>query len=278
MILVRDTTPSATHTPRKRFGQNFLHDARVIQRIVSAIAPKENEPVLEIGPGQGALTQALLVYQPQLTAVELDRDLVTLLQEKFATEKNFALHAGDALKFELTQLSPAPHSLRVVGNLPYNISTPLLFHLLQQRAWIRDMHFMLQKEVVQRLAAEPGGKDYGRLSVMAQYYCHVSHLFDVPPGSFFPPPKVMSAIVRLQPRTPATLAKDEQLLSTLVNTAFQQRRKTLRNTLKTIASEAQILAANIKPDARAETLSVSDFVHLANILHGDIECPASASK
>ena len=278
MILVRDTTPSATHTPRKRFGQNFLHDARVIQRIVSAIAPKENEPVLEIGPGQGALTQALLVYQPQLTAVELDRDLVTLLQEKFAAEINFSLCAGDALKFDLTSLSPAPHSLRVVGNLPYNISTPLLFHLLQQREWIRDMHFMLQKEVVQRLAAEPGGKDYGRLSVMAQYYCHVSHLFDVPPGSFFPPPKVMSAIVRLQPRTPATLAKDEQLLSTLVNTAFQQRRKTLRNTLKTIASEAQILAANIKPDARAETLSVSDFVHLANILHGDIECPASASK
>jgi 16S rRNA (adenine1518-N6/adenine1519-N6)-dimethyltransferase len=278
VILVRDTTPSATHTPRKRFGQNFLHDARVIQRIVSAIAPKENEPVLEIGPGQGALTQALLVYQPQLTAVELDRDLVTLLQEKFAAEKNFSLCAGDALKFDLTSLSPAPHSLRVVGNLPYNISTPLLFHLLQQREWIRDMHFMLQKEVVQRLAAEPGGKDYGRLSVMAQYYCHVSLLFDVPPGSFFPPPKVMSAIVRLQPRTPATLAKDEQLLSTLVNTAFQQRRKTLRNTLKTIASEAQILAANIKPDARAETLSVSDFVHLANILHGDIECPASASK
>ncbi len=277
-MLVRDTTPSATHTPRKRFGQNFLHDTRVIQRIVGAIAPKENEPVLEIGPGQGALTQALLVYQPQLTAVELDRDLVTLLRETFATEKNFSLREGDALKFDLTSLSPAPHSLRVVGNLPYNISTPLLFHLLQQREWILDMHFMLQKEVVQRLAAEPSGKDYGRLSVMAQYYCHISHLFDVPPGSFFPPPKVMSAIVRLQPRTPAILAKDEQLLSTLVNTAFQQRRKTLRNTLKTIASEAQILAANIKPDARAETLSVSDFVHLANILHGDIECPASVSK
>lgn len=266
---MREKTLSSTHTPRKRFGQNFLHDTHIIQRIVSAIAPKENEPVVEIGPGQGALTRVLLSYQPQLTAVELDRDLVVLLRDAFADEKNFSLREGDALKFDLTSLSPTPHSLRVVGNLPYNISTPLLFHLLEQRAWIRDMHFMLQKEVVQRLAAEPGGKDYGRLSVMAQYYCHITHLFDVPPGCFFPPPKVMSAIVRLQPREPAVVANDVTLLATLVSTAFQQRRKTLRNTLKTLASEAQILAANISPDARAETLSVTDFVHLANILHGD---------
>ena len=266
---MRENTISATHKPRKRFGQNFLHDTRIIQRIASAIALTENEPALEIGPGQGALTQVLLSYKPQLTAVELDRDLVALLREKFATEKNFTLREGDALKFDLNSLSPAPHSLRVVGNLPYNISTPLLFHLLEQRAWIRDMHFMLQKEVVQRLAAEPNSKDYGRLSVMAQYYCRVTPLFDVPPGCFFPPPKVMSAIVRLQPRAPEVVANNLPLLATLVNTAFQQRRKTLRNTLKTIAQESHIIAANINPDARAETLSVKDFVHLANILHGE---------
>jgi 16S rRNA (adenine1518-N6/adenine1519-N6)-dimethyltransferase len=257
---------TTTHIPRKRFGQNFLHDMRIIQRIVSSIAPKPDEPILEIGPGQGALTEKLLAYQPQLTAVELDRDLVALLTKNFSAEKNFRLIAGDALAFDLSVLSPALHSVRVVGNLPYNISTPLLFHLLQQRAWIRDMHFMLQKEVVQRLAAEPNSKDYGRLSVMAQYYCRVTPLFDVPPGCFFPPPKVMSAIVRLQPWEPELIAHDTALLSTVVNIAFQQRRKTLRNTLKTLANETQIIAAGINPEARAETLAVADFVRLANLL------------
>ncbi|HSC74943.1 MAG TPA: 16S rRNA (adenine(1518)-N(6)/adenine(1519)-N(6))-dimethyltransferase RsmA [Pseudomonadales bacterium] len=254
------------HKPRKRFGQNFLHDIRIIQRIVSSIAPKENEPVLEIGPGQGALTAVILPYQPQLTAVELDRDLAAMLRLKFADNKHFSLIEGDALQFDLHSLNAAPHSLRVVGNLPYNISTPLLFHLLAQRDCIRDMHFMLQKEVVQRMAAEPGNKDYGRLSIMAQYYCRVTPLFDVPPGCFFPPPKVMSAIVRLQPCTPELTAHNTQTLSQLVNIAFQQRRKTLRNTLKVIATEEQIIAADINPDARAETLSVTDFVRLANQL------------
>jgi 16S rRNA (adenine1518-N6/adenine1519-N6)-dimethyltransferase len=257
------------HKPRKRFGQNFLHDARIIQRIVSSIAPKENEPVLEIGPGQGALTAILLPYKPQLTAVELDRDLAAMLRTKFSDEKHFTLIEGDALAFDLHNLHTAPGSLRVVGNLPYNISTPLLFHLLSQRECIRDMHFMLQKEVVQRLAAEPGSKDYGRLSIMAQYYCRVIPLFDVPPGCFFPPPKVMSAIVRLQPCEPPLVANDTQTLSQLVNIAFQQRRKTLRNTLKSIASESQIIAADINPDARAETLSVTDFVRLSNQLGAD---------
>ncbi len=256
-----------THTPRKRFGQNFLHDTRMIQRIASSIGLTANDTVLEIGPGQGALTEVLLPYQAQLTAVELDRDLVKLLREKFASNTNFQLLEGDALQFDIASLSPAASSVRVVGNLPYNISTPLLFHLLNQRAWIRDMHFMLQKEVVQRLAAEPGGKDYGRLSVMAQYYCRVMPLFDVPPGCFFPPPKVMSAIVRLQPREPEITAHDPQLLATLVNTAFQQRRKTLRNTLKTLANETHMLAVNINPEARAETLSVADFVRLSNVLY-----------
>jgi len=254
------------HKPRKRFGQNFLHDARIIQRIVSSIAPKENEPLLEIGPGQGALTEVLLPHKPTLTAVELDRDLAAMLRIKFANHPHFTLREGDALQLDLSDLHVTPGKLRVVGNLPYNISTPLMFHLLAQREYIRDMHFMLQKEVVQRLAAEPGNKDYGRLSIMAQYYCHVIHLFDVPPGAFFPPPKVMSAIVRLQPRAPELLAHDTDTLSKLVNIAFQQRRKTLRNTLKTIASEQQIIAAGINPDARAETLSVTDFVRLANSL------------
>ena len=257
---------SQPHKPRKRFGQNFLHDMRIIQRIVSSIAPKENEPVLEIGPGQGALTAVLLPHKPQLTAVEIDRDLAAMLRTKFIDDKHFSLIEGDALQFDLRSLQAEPHSLRVVGNLPYNISTPLLFHLLSQREYIRDMHFMLQKEVVQRMAAEPGSKDYGRLSIMAQYYCHVTSLFDVPPGSFFPPPKVMSAIVRLQPREPELVAHNTETLSQLVNIAFQQRRKTLRNTLKVIATETQIIAAGINPDARSETLSVNDFVRLSNQL------------
>lgn len=259
-------TDEKFHKPRKRFGQNFLHDTRIIQRIVSSIAPKENEPVLEIGPGQGALTEVLLPHKPRLTAVELDRDLAAMLRVKFADNSHFTLVEGDALQFDLTSLAVAPHSLRVVGNLPYNISTPLLFHLLAQREHIRDMHFMLQKEVVQRLAAEPGGKDYGRLSIMAQYFCRVTPLFDVPPGCFFPPPKVMSAIVRLQPHEPAIAAQDAVLLSQLVNVAFQQRRKTLRNTLKSMSSEEMLRAAGINPDARAETLAVADFVRLSNIL------------
>jgi 16S rRNA (adenine1518-N6/adenine1519-N6)-dimethyltransferase len=183
-----------------------------------------------------------------------------MLRMKFVDDNHFSLVEGDALHFDLRSLQAAPHSLRVVGNLPYNISTPLLFHLLSQREYIRDMHFMLQKEVVQRMAAEPGSKDYGRLSIMAQYYCQVTSLFDVPPGSFFPPPKVMSAIVRLQPREPDSWQRITQTLSQLVNTAFQQRRKTLRNTLKTLQRKTQIIAANINPDARAETLSVADFV------------------
>ena len=266
------------HRPRKRFGQNFLHDMRIIQRIVSSIAPQENEPVLEIGPGQGALTQVLLPYNPQLTAVELDRDLAAMLRQKFSGNPHFSLVEGDALQFDLHSLQVAPHSLRVVGNLPYNISTPLLFHLLSQREYIRDMHFMLQKEVVQRLAAEPGNKDYGRLSIMAQYNCRVTPLFDVPPGCFFPPPKVMSAIVRLQPCEPTVVAHNPQTLSHLVNVAFQQRRKTLRNTLKTIATEEQIVAANINPDTRAETLSVDDFVRLANQLGNNPDNGKSADQ
>lgn len=263
--------PLLGHKPRKRFGQNFLQDINIIDKIVAAIAPKAGEPVLEIGPGQGALTERLLPSGCALTAVELDRDLASFLRISFINTPNFRLHEGDALKFDLATLNPAPASLRVVGNLPYNISTPLLFRLLEQRQYIKDMHFMLQKEVVQRLAAEPDTSHYGRLSIMAQYYCQVVHLFDVPPGAFFPPPKVMSAIVRLRPRPPEVIADNPVILAQVVNQAFQQRRKTLRNTLKGLVSESQMAACDIRPDARAETLSVAQFVRLANQLTGSRE-------
>lgn len=252
------------HKPRKRFGQNFLHDQNIIRRIANVIAAQSGQQILEIGPGQGALTEFLLQSSATITAVELDRDLAASLRQHFAGNAFFTLIEGDALKFDLRTLQPQAASLRVVGNLPYNISTPLLFHLLSQREYIRDMHFMLQKEVVDRMAAEPDSKDYGRLSVMAQYYCQITPLFDVPPGAFFPPPKVMSAIVRLQPRPHKSVANNPETLARVVNLAFQQRRKTLRNTLKSVMNENTIRAAGINPDARAETLSVDDFVKLAN--------------
>ncbi len=254
------------HKPRKRFGQNFLHDQNIIRRIANAVAAQPGQQILEIGPGQGALTEFLLQSNAMINAVELDRDPAASLRQHFVTNSCFTLVEGDALKFDLRSLQPQAASLRVVGNLPYNISTPLLFHLLSQREFIRDMHFMLQKEVVDRMAAEPGNKDYGRLSVMAQYYCQITPLFDVPPGAFFPPPKVMSAIVRLQPRPHPSVAKNPETLARVVNLAFQQRRKTLRNTLKSAITEITIRAAGINPDARAETLSVTDFVNLANTL------------
>jgi 16S rRNA (adenine1518-N6/adenine1519-N6)-dimethyltransferase len=262
------------HKARKRFGQNFLHDQRIIQRIVSSIAPKAGQVMLEVGPGQGAITKLLLQHEPQLTAVELDRDLAAGLRIQFADDKNFSLIEGDVLQFSVAQLQAAPHSVRVVGNLPYNISTPLLFQLLEQREYIADMHFMLQKEVVDRMAASPGGRDYGRLSIMVQYACRVTHLFDVPPGAFNPPPKVTSAIVRLQPCEPLLAAHNFATFARVVNVAFQQRRKTLRNTLKALMNEEQLCAAGVDPAARAETLSVEDFVRLANIL---ATAPAIAS-
>jgi 16S rRNA (adenine1518-N6/adenine1519-N6)-dimethyltransferase len=255
-----------THKPRKRFGQNFLTDPNIIRRIVSAIAPKKGQRLLEIGPGQGAITRYLLQYEADLTAVELDRDLAAILRNMFAAETQFHLVEGDALALDIAAIASPDKPVRIVGNLPYNISTPLLFHLLKTQSCIVDMHFMLQKEVVDRLAAAPGSKDYGRLTVMVQYHCDVVPVFDVPPGAFYPPPKVMSAIVRLQPRPPKTMADNLETLSQVVNAAFQQRRKTLRNTLKLLMPESVIVAAGIDPSARAETLSVSQFVGLANTL------------
>ena len=254
------------HRARKRFGQNFLHDQTVIHRIVRAIHPRAGETLLEIGPGQGALTSELLASGCKLFALELDRDLVEILQRKFAEEPRFHLQQGDALKFALADIANAA-PLRIVGNLPYNISTPLIFHLLEQRAHIIDMHFMLQKEVVDRLAAAPGSKEYGRLSIMTQYHCRIEPLLDVPPHAFSPQPKVQSAVVRLSPYTVLPHpAKSVENLQQIVRTAFNQRRKTLRNALQTLLDAEQISACGIDPGARPETLALSQFVALADCI------------
>lgn len=255
------------HRARKRFGQNFLVDTGVIDRIVRAINPKPGDTLVEIGPGQGALTEPLLVAHGQLHAVELDRDLVALLHSRFDHHDGFVLHEGDALDFPFDTLVPGQGTLRVVGNLPYNISTPLIFHLLTYASHISDMHFMLQKEVVQRLAADPGSKTYGRLSVIVQYHCRVEHLFTVPPHAFSPAPKVESAIVRLTPhRQRPWTATNPAFLSELVNACFQQRRKTLRNTLKPWLTDANRDELAIDLGLRPENLSVGDFVTLSNTL------------
>ncbi|WP_428241069.1 16S rRNA (adenine(1518)-N(6)/adenine(1519)-N(6))-dimethyltransferase RsmA [Gynuella sp.] len=255
------------HKARKRFGQNFLHDQQVIDRIVSAIRPKPDQHLVEIGPGQGALTEQLLAgTDGQLDVIELDRDLIPILQVKFFSAAALTIHEADALKFDFATLHPG-EPLRVVGNLPYNISTPLLFHLLRFTDHITDMHFMLQKEVVERICASPGGSDYGRLSVMMQYFCQTEYLFTVKPGAFNPAPKVDSAIIRLAPRPKHELtARSLEALETMVRTSFSQRRKTLRNNLKQLMTQQQIEDAGIDPGLRPEKLSVADFVNLANQL------------
>jgi 16S rRNA (adenine1518-N6/adenine1519-N6)-dimethyltransferase len=255
------------HTARKRFGQNFLIDHSIIDNIVASVRAKPEHTVVEIGPGKGAITEGLVRSGARLHVVELDRDLHPILEAKFGANPRFTLHAFDALKFDFGQLVEDDKPLRVVGNLPYNISTPLIFHLLSFHPRIADMHFMLQREVVQRLAAQPGSKSYGRLSVMAQYFCVVQALFDVPPGSFDPPPKVQSAIVRLVPHAELPLvAKDYKLFDRMVVAAFSQRRKTLRNTLRDWVTDEQFASLGIDPSARAETLTVEQFVSMANML------------
>jgi 16S rRNA (adenine1518-N6/adenine1519-N6)-dimethyltransferase len=255
------------HRPRKRFGQNFLHDQNVIRGIVAAIAPKEGERLVEIGPGLGALTAPLMEALGRLDVVELDRDLIPHLEQQLGAGGGLTIHNTDALKFDFCSLADSETALRIAGNLPYNISTPLIFHLIDQAHCIRDMHFMLQKEVVDRLAANPGGGDYGRLSIMVQYHCRVEKLFTVPPGAFNPPPKVDSAIVRLTPyrEKPITVI-DEKALSRLVAQAFAQRRKTLRNNLKSLLDTATIEALGIDPGRRPETLSLAEFAQLADAL------------
>ncbi len=249
-----------THIARKRFGQNFLQNDSVIFNILAHANVNEQEHWVEIGPGQGALTQPLLAQNVQLDVVELDRDLAALLQHRFGQNSNFSLHSADALHFNFASLMVSNQKLRIIGNLPYNISTPLLFHLMDQIDSIQDMHFMLQKEVVDRICAEPGSKKYGRLSVMLQYYCQPEFLFDVAPECFNPVPKVTSAIVKLTPhQTPPAQIKDIATLDKIVKTAFSQRRKTLRNSLHHLLTEQSLSNAGINPSQRAETVSLEQF-------------------
>jgi 16S rRNA (adenine1518-N6/adenine1519-N6)-dimethyltransferase len=253
-----------THHPRKRFGQNFLESRGVIDRIVGAIAPARGDRMVEIGPGLGALTRPLLERVDRLDVVELDRDLAATLAERLGHPAGLTIHTADALDFDFSALA-ADAPIRVVGNLPYNISTPLLFHLLDQADSIRDMHFMLQKEVVDRICASPGGKAWGRLGVMTQLRADAARLFTVPPGAFRPPPKVDSAIVRIVPRALSDAERAElPVLENVVRSAFAQRRKTLRNTLKGLLDVEAIEAAGIDPGRRAETLTLDDFRRLAD--------------
>ena len=257
--------------PRRRFGQHFLHDRGVIERIVSAIDPRPGERVVEIGPGEGALTEPLRARVPALDVVEIDRDLAGALRERHRDDPGFRLHEGDALRFDFGALADgAP--LKVVGNLPYNISTPLLFHLLGQADRIVAMVFMLQREVAERITAAPGTGAYGRLSVMVQYRCRTEWLFGVAPGCFRPPPRVHSAVLRLTPRGPAQAAHDPARLADVVRLAFGQRRKTLRNSLMPLLPEQALRDAGVDPARRPETLSVAEFVALANA------CPAAPAQ
>ena len=254
---------SHEHRARKRFGQNFLHDQNVIARIVNQIQPREGQRLVEIGPGKGALTREVLAYIPHMDVVELDRDLIPILQAELGPQ--LSIHNTDAMKFDFCSLVEAGQKLRVIGNLPYNISTPLIFHLLGLRTCIQDMHFMLQNEVVERMQAGPGSKTYGRLGIMVQYFCRVEKLFIVPPEAFSPAPKVDSAIVRLVPYAePPYPVESVDTLTKLVAQAFSQRRKTLRNCLKGWLDEEAILAVGVDPTRRPEQLSLQDFVALCN--------------
>ncbi|MDD5296996.1 MAG: 16S rRNA (adenine(1518)-N(6)/adenine(1519)-N(6))-dimethyltransferase RsmA [Rhodocyclaceae bacterium] len=251
------------HQAKKRFGQNFLVDQGIIAAIIAAIAPRPGDKVVEIGPGLAALTGPLVDNLGHLQVVEIDRDIVARLRKRFKPDQ-LTIFDADALSLDFGRLGD---DLRIVGNLPYNISTPLLFHLAGYAEQVRDMHFMLQKEVVERMVATAGSTDYGRLSVMLQYRFFMARLFTVPPESFEPAPKVDSAIVRMAPRPAADLnARDEEMLAHVVSSAFSQRRKMLRNTLKGVATEADLESLAIPPTARAEDVTVEDYVRLANLL------------
>ena len=251
------------HIPRRRFGQNFLVDRGIISAIIAAIDPQRGDTVVEIGPGLGAITAPLLDRLDHLHVVEIDRDLIARLRKEYPPQR-MTIHEGDALTFDFAGIGK---DLRLVGNLPYNISTPLLFHLAEYVDIVRDMHFMLQKEVVERMVAVPGESDFSRISVMLQYRFHLEWLIDVPPESFDPPPKVQSAVVRLIPKDVSELnAKSQDKLSQVVQTAFSQRRKMLRNTLKGTLSDLGFAELGIDPTRRAEDLAVADYVRIANFL------------
>ena len=251
------------HIAKKRFGQNFLTDQSVIASLINAISPQANDLMVEIGPGLGALTKPLLQNLNLLHVVEVDRDIISWMQKEYANQ-SIEIHNADALKFDFGSMGS---NLRVTGNLPYNISTPILFHLLDNVSHICDMHFMLQKEVVERMVAMPSTPAYGRLSVMLQYHLHMEYLITVPPESFVPAPKVESAFVRCVPHaTIPFVAKDEALFAKVVLVAFGQRRKTLRNTLKGLLDDDGFAALDINPQLRAENLSVAQFVAISNYL------------
>lgn len=250
------------HHARKRFGQNFLHDRHWIDRIVRSIDARPGEAIVEIGPGQAALTREIVAVAGHETAVEIDRDLAAFLRTQFS-ESEFSLIEADALKLDWTTVLPG-RPLRIIGNLPYNISSPLLFKLCEVADRVIDQHFMLQKEVVDRMVATPGNKTYGRLSVMLQYRYTMHKLFDVPPGAFVPPPKVTSSIVRMRPKKVENLPSvNIDTLGQVVTAAFGQRRKTLRNALSALFTAEELEALQVRPDARAETLPVETFVRLA---------------
>ncbi|MBJ6985401.1 16S rRNA (adenine(1518)-N(6)/adenine(1519)-N(6))-dimethyltransferase RsmA [Luteimonas sp. MC1750] len=251
---------------KKALGQHFLHDRGVVDRIILAVDPRPDEHIVEIGPGQGAMTFPLLERHGRLTAIEFDRDLLAPLTVRARAHGELTLVHANVLDVDFTALA-AGTPLRLVGNLPYNLSSPILFHALDHAAAVRDMHFMLQKEVVDRMAAGPGSKVYGRLSVMLQAWCRVTALFDVGPDAFRPPPRVDSAVVRLVPRDPGEVGIDDPArFASVVRAAFGQRRKTLRNALQTLCDADAISAAGIDPTRRAEQLDVADFIRLANSL------------
>ncbi len=255
------------HVARKRFGQHFLHDPAIIARIVAAIDPQPEEALVEIGPGLGAITFPLLERVPELHAIEIDRDAIQHLRDHVPSCATLHIHEADVLDFALSGLRRDSRPLRIVGNLPYNISTPLLFRLIEQREHIRDLHVMLQKEVVQRMAAVAGSEHYGRLSVMLAPWLAVEPLFDIGPGAFRPPPRVVSSFARLTPHAePPVPQGHPREYAVVVAAAFSQRRKTLRNSLRPLLSEPEIAAAGIDPGARAETISPVGFAALAERL------------
>jgi len=255
------------HKARKRFGQNFLTDTTVIERIVHSINPQSCDKLVEIGPGLGALTCPLMKIMGELDVIELDRDIIPKLEMNCGLIGRLRIHNADVLRFDFTELCQDNQQLRIIGNLPYNISTPIIFHLVDYAKNIQDMHFMLQKEVVQRLAATPGNSEYGRLSIMAQLHFKISPLFLVPPEAFEPSPKVESAIVKLTPhQTKPVDIIDEKHFAQLIKLAFSQRRKTIRNTLKTICNDDDLKSAGIDPSQRPEQLGIEQFSALSNIL------------
>lgn len=256
-----------SHRARKRFGQNFLIDQNIIERIVKAVKPQKGRALIEIGPGQGAITEKLLAESEHLDVIEIDRDLAAHLNSRYGSHPGFTLHESDVLKFDFNNIPCPQDGFRILGNLPYNISTPLLFHLLTYHEKIHDMVFMLQLEVVNRMVAGVSDNNYGRLGIMIQYFCKVERLFKVPANAFDPAPKVESAIVKLTPHStlpfPATNSK---MLEQVVRVAFSQRRKTIRNSLKTLLPSNHLEALDIDSSLRPENISLKDYVRISNFL------------